>query len=132
MAGETEPAVAEVLEALGVDPGVLAWLNFGAGIAAFVALYALFEKLEDIASPEANRDIAAWLRRVEIPGTLVNWPSQFAALFDRVFGECHLSEQCFLRSCVASLAGIAVMNMIWSVLHPKDFLIIRDGHPGLR
>jgi hypothetical protein len=76
--------------------GLWEMLRVGAGPAAFTVLYALFAKLEDMASPAAKRDIAAWLNRAEIPGTLVNWPSQFVALFDRVFGKRHLSLRCFL------------------------------------
>ena len=112
MAAKASVGFAEIWEAL----------RFGAGPAAFIVLYGLFAKLEDIASPDAKRDIAAWLKRAEVPGSLVNWPSQFAALFDRVFGERHLSWRCFFRSSIASLAAVAVMTVIWAALRPMDAL----------
>jgi hypothetical protein len=120
MTGEDGQSIAEILEALGVGPGVLALLDFGAGVAAFVMLYGLFARLEDIISPGAKQDITAWLKRAEIPGTLVTWPSQFAALFDRVFGKRHLSWRCFYRSCVASLVALATLTLLWPILRPED------------
>ena len=42
-----------------------------------------------------------------------NWSRQFCAMFDAVFGARHLSVGCFLRSSVASLAGVLALYLLF-------------------
>ncbi len=51
----------------------------------------LFEKAEDTVTGETQQAISRWLRNLSPVGALSNWPAMFAAVFDRVFGERHLS-----------------------------------------
>lgn len=93
-------------------------LRLGSLLAAFPVLYGFFAWLEDLMSPQAKQDIAAWLRRTEVPGSLTTLPRQFIALFDRVFGERHLSWKCFLRSCLASLIVMVILGGLWVLWRP--------------
>lgn len=89
---------------------VIAW---GATIGA---VWFLFEKAEDTVTTKTRRAISHWLRNLEPAEALSNWPSMFATVFDRVFGERHLSCQCFWRSCVASLLAVALVSLVWGTL----------------
>lgn len=42
-----------------------------------------------------------------------NWPTQFAEVFDRIFGDKHLTWKCFIRSSVASLLSGIVVYFIY-------------------
>lgn len=81
-------------------------------------VWLLFDRLEATARPEAKARAAQWLKNVKLPPGVSNWPAIFAAGFDRVFGERHLSWQCFRRSCLASLAALVVAFSIWVALNP--------------
>ena len=75
-------------------------------------LWILFSRAETVASPEAKAAITSWLRNVKPEGTLSNWPSTFADVFDSVFGKKHLSWRCFWRSCIASFLAVSVVGLI--------------------
>src|SRR6266436_1372718 len=84
-------------------PGQLA-----AGGALGGIVWKFFKNVGDALNEKTNREIARWLRvkRFEtgiVADEAVNWPGTFAKVFDRVFGEKHLSLRCFLKSCAASV-----------------------------
>jgi len=71
-------------------------------------VWTFFGRVEAVLKDQTKHEIARWLRfRNFETGLLVeeNWPATFAKVFDRVFGEKHLSWKCFGRSCVATLAS---------------------------
>jgi len=84
------------------------------------AVWFLFEKAEDTVTPEIKQGISGWLRKLDPAGRLSNWPSMFAAVFDRVFGERHLSWRCFWRSCVASLVAVIIPTLVWAAIRPVE------------
>lgn len=95
------------------------WLvDFGPSVGSFVTVLAFFWKLEDLASPQAKKDIADWLKRVDVPGVASHWPNHFALLFDTIFGKRHLSWRCFSRSSLASVFAVGVMIVVWYRLNP--------------
>jgi hypothetical protein len=100
---------------------LLASLVVGSGL--FATVLGFFWRLEEIVSPEAKRAISAWLKRLEVSPSLATWPDQFATLFDRLFGEKHLSWRCFRRSCMASLATAAATSLAWAILRPDEFAV---------
>src|SRR4051812_22441213 len=120
--GETAHGFLEVLQALGVGRSILVLIDFSTGAAAFAAVYALFDKLESIASADAKRDIAAWLRHADVPRWLAHWPKQFIVLFDRVFGRNHFSSQCFISSSIASIAAVAITTLLWIIIFREAFM----------
>lgn len=122
-------APTEVAQALGVGHGFFTLLNFGAGVTTFLGFQAFFGKLEDMASPQAKRDISAWLKNTSVSGHLSTWPRQFATLFDNVFGRKHWSLRCFFRSCVASIFAVVIMVVAWSLINPLDAATLFARHP---
>lgn len=117
---------------LATPPAVLA-----AGFAVAGFIWAFFEKVEDILPGKTIAEISDWLLGVSLGETLRTWPGTFAKLFDRVFGERHLSWHCFLRSCLATLAAVtltlAVLSMISrdiaaDVWNAKLFLLCAVGN----
>ena len=80
---------------------------FGSYLSITGSIYGLFDKAGKVLKKEARDYIAIWLMGADLPAEK-NWPSMFAALFDRVFTEKHLSWRCFLRSSVASVVVISL------------------------
>ena len=69
---------------------------------------------------EAKTSVSRWLRNLDPAEPLSSWPAAFARVFDHVFGERHLSWRCFLRSCVASVASVAIITIIWAMLRREE------------
>jgi hypothetical protein len=82
---------------------LMAWAGATGG------LWFLFEKAERALSVETRRTVAERLQQADFRTAIQSLPDNFALLFDRVFGERHLTKHCFLRSCVASIASVAVL-----------------------
>ena len=93
---------------------VASWLSVTGGV------WALFDRAESVATEDAKQAIARWLRNLDPAGPLAQWPTTFAAVFDRVFGARHLSWRCFGRSCVASVASVAIVTGIWVVVRRAE------------
>lgn len=100
-------------------PLILAYVGLWATVTGGV--WALFARTETVISPEARTAVSRWLRNLDPTGALANWPAAFAAVFDRVFRERHLSWRCFSRSCVASWASVLIVFFVWGVLRPAQF-----------
>ena len=45
--------------------------------------------------------------------------------FDRIFTDEHVSWKCFLRSCIASLAAVFLVSLVWAVLRPDELKLIQ-------
>ena len=89
-------------------PGQLATGTVLGGI-----VIAWFKRVGDLLRDDTNKEIARWIKVRGVETALVaddaeNWPGTFAKVFDRVFGEKHLSWKCFWRSCVASSVAFVI------------------------
>jgi hypothetical protein len=84
-------------------PGQIAAGGVLAGI-----VWKFFEKVEAVLTENTKLEIAVWLIGLDFRKRAANWPSTFAKIFDRVFGENHFSWKCFLRSCLASYASFII------------------------
>ena len=100
----------------------------GAGLGIGGAVAAFFWKAEEVVSQEAKDSISKWLRRLDMPKSLSDWPSQFVALFDRMFGRRHWSWRCFIRSMLASWAAVGIMLVVWLTVRPCEFLAFIGRH----
>src|SRR6266481_4303209 len=67
-------------------PGVLV---AGAALAGIV--WKSFERIDGVLSDQTKFEIAVWLVGVKVGQKAESWPDTFAKVFDRVFGEKHLS-----------------------------------------
>src|SRR4029453_729811 len=95
-------------------------------LALFTFILTLFTHAENVASPDLKLRITRWVKNVE-PRRASNWPSTFAQMFDHVFGSRHLTWRCFWRSCLASLAAVAILLLLWWALYPKDVYAFLAG-----
>jgi len=93
----------------------------------------IFELMENTANTSAKISVADWIKSIaakSISQTIVESPRWFIEVFDRIFGDRHLTWRCFWRSCVASLMAVSVMTVTWAVLDPiscQQFLL----HKGI-
>ena len=79
---------------------VFAWASTTGG------LWFLFAKAERTLSEESRGRVVGWVQETDFKSGIELIPAQFAVLFDRVFGEKHVSRHCFNRSCAASAASL--------------------------
>lgn len=106
-------------EVTGDGMELLAYLASWAG--AIVGIWVLFARAEDVVRPEVRDGISRWLQKIDPERAVSNWPKTFAAVFDQLFGERHLSWRCFRRSCVASLATFFIIALLWTGVYPGRF-----------
>lgn len=93
----------------------------GSWVAITGGIWVLFQRAETVLKPEVKAAISQWLRNLNPKTAFANWPSTFAAVFDRIFGERHLSWRCFSRSCAASFLAVIIVTLIWAALRPSQF-----------
>jgi hypothetical protein len=72
------------------------------------AVWKFFDTLDGLVQDAQKVKIARWLKVKNFESNLAfeqieTWPTTFAGIFDRVFGNRHLSVKCFLRSSLVSL-----------------------------
>jgi len=85
--------------------------------------------MEETATPDAKRSAADWIKSIAAKSTsqtIVESPRWFIEVFDRIFGDRHLTWRCFQRSCVASMVVVFVIAIMWVVLNPcswQQFLL---------
>lgn len=97
------------------------WVTITGGI------WLLFERAEVVVTPETKAAISRWLRNLDPTTAFPNWPATFAAVFDRIFGERHLSWRCFRRSCAASFISVVIVTLFWAALRPHQFtMFVKD------
>ena len=58
---------------------------------------------------------------VEVGKKIEPWPGTFVKVFDRVFGEKHLSWKCFWRSSLASLLSVVLVSIVLFFMQPGLF-----------
>jgi hypothetical protein len=84
-------------------------VQFGLGLGLFYGVTKFFDLVGDRLNDDMKLEIAVWLLGVKVGQTVEPWPDTFSRLFDRVFGERHLSWKCIWRSTVASLTVSTVV-----------------------
>lgn len=102
---------------------IASWASVTGGV------WALFERAEKVVRDDVRDAISGWLKNLDPPKALATWPATFAAVFDRVFGERHLSWRCFSRSCIASLVSVVILTVIWSAIRRADFTAYFNDYP---
>ncbi len=90
-------------------------------------IWFLFSKSEDTLNDKTKKSITRWLKNLNPVGPVKSWPSQFAAMFDKIFGEKHLGLRCFLRSSVASIVATTILTLIWIMIRPEEFNNLYDA-----
>ena len=86
---------------------ILAWATTTGGV------WFLFDKAERTLSDDVRANVVGWLRATDSTREAFrSIPDQFALMFDRVFGEKHLSWKCFLRSSLASIVSVVVVGSL--------------------
>jgi hypothetical protein len=90
-----------------------------AGVLLAGVVWKLFERVEAVLTDNTKLEIAVWLLRVNVGQRVEPWPETFAKLFDRVFGQNHLSWRCFWRSSVASLLTSLIAVATAFLLEPE-------------
>ena len=118
--------------ALAAGLALAGWSRLGAE--SYMALWAtvtggtwfLFDKAERSLSPAVRARTARWLRGLS-PGELVGGiPDAFRLMFDKLFGERHLTWKCFYRSCFASLVAVGTGLALWLLGRPEAAFLASD------
>jgi hypothetical protein len=94
---------------------------FGTGSVPFVvagSVLGVFELGERLASQRAKDALSKWLLTFDVRKA-ETLPDGTRGLFDKIFGECHFSLKCFLRSAAFSLAAMTLLSLLWLSYHPK-------------
>jgi hypothetical protein len=103
-------------------------------------VWKFFKHVGDALNEQTNREIARWLRVKKFETGIISeeadsWPYTFVKMFDRVFGEKHLSWKCFLRSSIASCIAIAITLLVTFAIHNLNWYvaknIIEEAHLGV-
>lgn len=98
-------------------PPIVIYLTAWAGLNT--AVWVVFERLNTVATDPLKERVSAWLKNEKgTPNSTM--AHTFADLFDKVFTTRHFSWRCFFRSCIASLASIAVVTVIRCAIY-HDF-----------
>jgi hypothetical protein len=84
-------------------------------------LWSLADKAEKVGSTAAKDHLREWLKSVDGSRPFNSLALTFGAAFDSVFGPRLLSIRGFARSCVASVAAIAVVMCVWAIVRPVRF-----------
>jgi len=100
---------------------IASWLSIVGGI------YGLFSKAEDVIIEKSKTAISNWLKNLDFTSELPNVPALFAETFDSIFTKKHFSDECILRSCVASLISVLMLFLISTMLfNLRDFFLELD------
>ena len=104
---------------------VFAWASTTGG------LWFLFEKAEKALSEESRDTVVGWVREADFKSGIESISAQFATLFDKLFGERHLSRRCFARSCVASLITTMLLIAAWLTSRlPRFYGVAMESSQG--
>jgi hypothetical protein len=82
-----------------------------AGGVLFGLVWGSFKAVEAVLSENTKLEIAVWLLGVKIGEKVEPWPDTFAKVFDKVFGERHLTWKCFWRSAIASYSAVVLVDI---------------------
>jgi hypothetical protein len=89
---------------------VLSQLGVGIGLLYFIDKF--FKVVEEKLNDDTKLEIAVWLLGLKTVERVKRWPDTFAKVFDRVFGDRHLSWKCFFRSCIASAITLVAVAAV--------------------
>ena len=95
------------------------------GIVAF-SVWSLFDLAERNLSPDGRIKVSQWLQRADPTNLTVGWPYIFSHMFDRIFGDRHISFRCIFGSSVASYVSVIVVLLLWFAIRP--FQSISGSH----
>jgi hypothetical protein len=98
--------------------------QFAFGLGLFYGVQKFFEAVENKLTLDAKIHVWMWLSGFTSVQYVRNWPSTFAAMFDRVFGDTHLNWRCFWRSTIASYSAVLVVILLDAALAPKNVYTI--------
>jgi hypothetical protein len=119
-----EPILDSIIKLIYSPPGQLAT---GVGLGA--AVWKGFGVIEHHLNDDAKLKIAIWLLYVHVPlEKMQTWPETFASVFDRVFGQHHVSWKCFWRvehkplQSIGLVSGALVALMFWALLIARSLL----------
>lgn len=108
-------ALTTITKLINSPPGQLAAGGVLAGI-----VWKFFERVEAVLTDQTKLEIAVWLvGRKKFGPKVQPWPETFAKMFDRVFGQKHLSWKCFGRSCAASIVSALLILLVLFLNNPK-------------
>src|ERR1700693_1618744 len=99
-----DDVVGTITNLINSPPGQLVAGGVLAGI-----VWKFFERVEAVLNDHTKLEIAVWLLGVKVGGKVETWPDTFAKVFDRVFGERHLSWRCFWRSATVTMIVLLVI-----------------------
>jgi hypothetical protein len=91
------------------------------GLSFWLMVGGFFSWVESLLKISTKSDVAGWLVGVTVGKKIESWPETFAKVFDRVFGERHLSWQCFRRSCVATSLILSLTMFFMGVAHRSAY-----------
>ena len=97
--------------------------------ASLTGIKLLFKAMEDTPADDKKRSVANWLKSIadkSTSNTIIDSPQWFVESFDRIFGKKHLTIQCFLKSCVASIIAVVFMTIIWALSDFASFIAFFD------
>ena len=80
------------------------------------SVWGVFFTAQSVARPSFNTTFGARLQQFDLTSWLQRWPDEFATLFDRVFGQRHLSWQRFYRSCLATTFALLVTLLAFLIV----------------
>jgi hypothetical protein len=91
----------------------------------------VFELGEKFASQRAKDALSTWLLTFDVQKTKA-LPDGTQQLFERIFGERHLSLKCFGRSVAFSLGAMAFIGILCFLINPKELLhefsVVKQSH----
>jgi hypothetical protein len=83
------------------------------------AVIGVFELGERLASQPAKAALSKWLLTFDIRKAEA-LPDGTRDLFDKIFGERHLSLKCFVRSTAFSLVAMTLLSLLW-LSHHREY-----------
>ncbi len=116
---------------------ILEFLNsiwWGHAVAWFGALWVILAFVRKVTrdadndlNPESRKDLSDKLLRIK-DRDASSWVPDFTLVFDRFFGEKHLSGRCFYRSALISVVVFTVLMYLYES-HHTDLLMETYGNP---
>ena len=83
-------------------------------------------------SKEGRRRLTLWLKNVPGDEQVNTWANVFPDLIDRAFGKRAFSFKFFLRSCIASVAAVAIVEALMLALFGKKSIVTSDSWEGYK
>jgi hypothetical protein len=85
----------------------------------------IFELGEKLASRRAKDALSKWLLTFDVQKAKA-LPDGTQELFERIFGERHVSLKCFIRSTAFSLSAMAFISILVLLIYPQEIFEIWD------